>query len=95
MQKPQTFRQKYFKQKPRKDHRESAHRRGYDAKWRRFRKWFLAHPCHCVCNDCGKVTATEVHHVKALRDYPGLRLVESNCVGLCKSCHSIRTGKER
>lgn len=63
--------------------------RGYDAVWRRFRVWFVAR--HPVCEDCGRMPTKEVHHKQKLADHPELRCVESNCLGLCKRCHSIRT----
>jgi len=37
--------------------------------------------------------ATDVHHVKKVRDYPHLQFVKSNCRGLCGECHKIRTGR--
>ena len=37
--------------------------------------------------------ATEVHHKAKLVDNPHLRLVESNCAGLCKTHHSKLTAK--
>ena len=69
--------------------------RGYDGVWRKFRLWFLKR--HPICVDCeteGIVrAATEVHHVKKLKQFPELRLVESNVRGLCWPHHNIRTGK--
>jgi 5-methylcytosine-specific restriction protein A len=75
------------------DHqRGSASARGYDAKWRKFRKWFLSR--HPLCTDCtGTRSATEVHHIQKLVDAPQLKCVEDNCMALCHSCHSVRTGK--
>lgn len=63
--------------------------RGYDAVWRRFRRWFIIR--HPVCEDCERMPTREVHHRKKVAEYPELRCVESNCLGLCKPCHSIRT----
>src|ERR1019366_2644018 len=67
--------------------------RGYDATWRRFRAMFLRR--HPLCADCMErgipVQAVDVHHVKKLRDHPGLRCVEKNCIGLCHGCHSAKT----
>ena len=75
--------------------RENATARGYDADWRRFRAWFKSR--HPLCSDCleeGRMTVTEeVHHVVKLRDAPHLRLVETNCMALCKTHHSKRTMK--
>lgn len=67
----------------------SAHSRGYDRPWRRFREWFLSKHSW-ICQDCGG-EASEVHHIEKLRDYPELRLHESNCMALCHSCHLERT----
>jgi len=37
------------------------------------------------------VPATEVHHIKKLRDYPELKYEESNLMALSHKKHSIRT----
>ena len=74
--------------------RGSAASRGYDRTWQRFRDAFLM--SHPLCSDClpKQVTpAIEVHHIKRLRDAPELRLVEANCLGLCKAHHSARTAR--
>ena len=72
--------------------RKKTAERGYDtATWGRFRRWFLNN--HPICADCGREPATEVHHLCKVRDYPRLRLVESNCLGLDKGCHSKRTAR--
>ena len=74
------------------DRRDSASRRGYDRKWQRLRRWFLAR--HPVCQECechGRAeAATEVHHIAPLSD-GGSRLREENLQALCKSCHSRKT----
>ena len=73
--------------------RGTAAQRGYDARWRRVRAWYLKR--HPLCLDCqgeGRVApATEVHHIVALRD--GGTHEETNLTALCKSCHSRRTAK--
>lgn len=73
--------------------RGNSSERGYDAAWQRFRSWFVSrHPLCADCEEVGQVNATEeVHHIRKLAEFPELRLVESNCMGLCKSCHSVRT----
>lgn len=38
-------------------------------------------------------TACEVHHIKELRDYPNLALVEENLISLCTQCHNLRHGR--
>jgi len=74
--------------------RGSSSERGYDERWRKFRRWFLN--CNPWCADCveeSQQPAIEVHHVQKVREHPELRLKESNCLALCKSCHSIRTAR--
>jgi 5-methylcytosine-specific restriction enzyme A len=63
--------------------------------WRRLRAAYLdAHP---LCVDCRKrnwlTEATEVHHIVKREADPSLALEWSNLEGLCKACHSRRTGK--
>ena len=67
----------------------------YDASWIKFRAAFLAgHPFCVDCDAAGIVTpANEVHHRRSIHSNPELRLVESNVVPLCKSCHGRRGGK--
>lgn len=70
------------------------------ARGRRFRVRFLAR--HPVCANaipkkpewCDGV-ANEVHHVKSQRTHPELAFELSNCVALCKACHSRETAGER
>lgn len=58
--------------------------------WRRARLLALQRD-HYLCQEClrqGKVThATEVHHIKPLKDYPELGLEVSNLESLCWQCH--------
>jgi 5-methylcytosine-specific restriction enzyme A len=63
--------------------------------WRRLRAAYLdAHP---LCVDCRKrnrlTEATEVHHIIKRAERPDLALDMGNLEGLCKACHSRRTGK--
>ena len=39
------------------------------------------------------VKATDVDHIKAVRDYPELKYELSNLQALCHSCHSQKTNK--
>jgi len=75
--------------------RGSSKSRGYDCRWEKLRKVFVNE--NPLCHDCmikGIYTPTkEVHHIKKVRDFPLLRLVKSNLMGLCKSCHSVRTAR--
>jgi 5-methylcytosine-specific restriction protein A len=73
--------------------RGSAAMRGYDRLWQRFRLVVLSE--RPLCEDCRSAgrrltPATEVHHVRALRD-GGARLDPENVRALCKACHSKRT----
>ncbi len=78
-------------------YRGSARQRGYDSTWEKLRKIVLRE--NPLCHDClekerQEITpSTEVHHIKKVREYPELRLVKSNLMGLCPSCHKSRTGK--
>lgn len=78
-----------------RDDRPSACKRGYGRRWQRFREWYLA--AHPLCVDCGErvqvVEATQVHHIVKVAVRPDLQYVEENCMGLCESCHSVRTGR--
>lgn len=73
--------------------RGSSTERGYDRAWQRLRRAFLAE--YPLCMDCSpRVTvATEVHHVRKVRDYPQLRLEWSNLMACCRACHQIRTAR--
>src|SRR5258708_22667847 len=70
--------------------RGTSRARGYDVNWERFRKWYLAR--HPGCVDCGRL-ATEVHHIAKVKDHPELKLVEENCMALCKADHTARTAR--
>jgi len=75
----------------RKDDRGTSAQRGYDRRWRVFRAHFLRR--HPMCADCVDAAAQEVHHIQKVADAPELRLLESNCLALCKVCHSKRTAR--
>lgn len=57
-------------------------------KWRRFRAIFLAQ--NPLCETCSDF-ATEVDHRKRVLPDASNLLDASNCVALCKSCHSRKT----
>lgn len=65
----------------------------YDRRWQKIRAWYLRRRPLCAdCQIAGRLTpATEVHHIIPVRD--GGSDAEENLLGLCKSCHSRRTGK--
>lgn len=57
--------------------------------WRKFRRFMLER--FPVCQDCGRVAAREVHHVRGLADHPEDWLDGQWCRCLCTPCHSVRT----
>jgi len=63
--------------------------RGYDARWRKRRRWYLRH--HPFCTLC-HTPATDIHHIVSLA--AGGRDNEENLQALCHSCHSRLTAKE-
>src|ERR1022692_4714026 len=73
------------------ERRGGSTERGYDYVWQQFRDWFIRR--HPLCADCGIVATSDVHHVKKVRDYPELKRVEGNCLGLCHQCHAVRTAR--
>lgn len=70
------------------ERRPSASARGYDVDWRRRRAAFLEE--HPDCRVCAE-PATEVDHIVPLRQ--GGADDESNWQPLCKTHHSIKTGR--
>ena len=66
-------------------------------RWKNFRSWLLARNpiCQLIVDgqQCTKIANT-VHHLKAVRKYPDLLLVASNCVCLCPGHHDHRPGED-
>jgi 5-methylcytosine-specific restriction endonuclease McrA len=60
--------------------------------WRNLRAYKLSINYYCENIGC-KEFATEVHHEKDKKYFPGLALEISNLKSLCKSCHSSITAK--
>jgi len=60
--------------------------------WKKKRRYILLRDKMCQCHKifggkpCKRI-ATEAHHIKELKDYPMLALVDSNLIGLCWRCH--------
>ena len=86
------------KQQARKQYdreRGSAHERRYTKRWQNERRLFLAK--NPMCHDCMAVEvwskATDVHHIKKLRDFPELQYKYDNLMALCHGCHSKRTAR--
>jgi 5-methylcytosine-specific restriction endonuclease McrA len=75
-------------------HRPSSRERGYDAEWQRLRVRFLKAFPLCCAIGCGRL-ATDVDHIKPIRDRPDLRLDWSNLRPLCRSHHAARTAREQ
>ncbi|WP_163526625.1 HNH endonuclease [Halobacillus ihumii] len=75
--------------------RESAYRRGYDNRWRKYREVFLrSNPLCKHCRSHGQlVPATEVDHIRPHRGDSELFWEPSNHQALCKPCHSRKTAK--
>ncbi|MBO8183625.1 MAG: HNH endonuclease [Archaeoglobus sp.] len=76
--------------------RGTAAQRGYDARWRRARKRFLAENPLCVeCMKEGRLTpATVVDHIVPHKGNYELFWDESNWQPLCKRCHDKKTARE-
>lgn len=70
--------------------RGTAAARGYDVRWSRARRAYLAK--HPWCVECGKEgivkRATDVHHKTPHKGNYELFWDENNWVSLCHSCHS-------
>ena len=76
--------------------RPSASRRGYNARWRRARRRFLAeHPLCETCRMTGRLErSTVVDHVVPHRGDPVLFWDEGNWAPACKPCHDAKTARE-
>jgi 5-methylcytosine-specific restriction protein A len=80
------------------DHRRSASQRGYDGEWNKLaRSYRREHP---LCEHClrgGRTTAASlVDHVIPIRGpHDPRRLDWGNLQSLCRSCHTLKTGRER
>jgi len=63
--------------------------------WKKFRRAFLAeHPLCVDCNQYGITTeASQVHHIVKRANDTDLAFEPTNCMALCASCHSKRTGR--
>ena len=60
----------------------------------RYRRFRLVVLRECpLCQDCSREAANEVHHIRGLANYPDDLCDGEQVSALCKSCHSIRTGR--
>lgn len=75
--------------------RLSACRRGYGRTWQQVSKAYLAE--HPLCADCMQrneyTLATQVHHLVKHGGKAELLYERTNMLGLCQSCHSVRTAR--
>lgn len=76
--------------------RGTAAKRGYDAKWKVARDWYLRnHPLCVMCHSAGMiVAATVVDHIKAHKGDKALFWDRDNWQALCKRCHDSKTARE-
>lgn len=78
--------------------RESAYRRGYNSRWDKARKIFLAEHPLCQCEECQKsghpLPANVVDHIIPHRGDPELFWDQNNWQALNKRCHDRKTARE-
>ena len=76
--------------------RGTSYQRGYDAKWRKAREYFLSQNPLCVmCQQQGRITpANVVDHIQPHKGNQDLFWDEANWQALCQSCHNSKTAKE-
>jgi 5-methylcytosine-specific restriction protein A len=76
--------------------RGTSTERGYDARWRKLRLWFLN--THPLCAECGRkgilTAASVVDHVIPHKGDQQLLYDQNNLQSLCVSCHSRKTAAE-
>ena len=80
--------------------RGTSYERGYDAVWRKLRRYKLRLNPLCECPDClsGKTVvrnATMVHHIYPVATHPELRLKMSNLLSMSRECHERHHGRKR
>lgn len=79
--------------RPPRDARPSAAARGYGARWRKFRAWFLAAYPMCSTPGCPE-PATDVDHIDGAGPLGPRGYDPANCQALCHACHSRKTARE-
>jgi len=72
-----------------REQRVGSYYRGYDNRWRKFRKVYLMRNPLCV--KCGK-TAEVVDHIIPWDGNKETLIQEDNLQALCKHCHNTKTG---
>lgn len=85
-------------QRARDAHRPSSRQRGYNGQWEKFRAWYCNQAGTQYCWRClelkGEIIKSEViHHIIPIEKRPDLRLVEDNCMPLCRQCHEEIHGR--
>ena len=78
------------------ENRESAHKRGYNSRWRKARLTFLSkHPLCRHCEEAGVTKLAEVvDHIIPHKGSTELFWDKENWQPLCKRCHDIKTATE-
>ena len=61
-------------------------------RWRNLRDWYIRQ--HPLCEICGRNPATEVDHIREIRD-GGAAMDAANLQALCHACHARKTVAER
>ena len=76
--------------------RASAAKRGYDARWQKYRLSFLSkNPVCTVCQEEGRVTMADiVDHIIPHKGSQSLFWDFNNHQALCKRCHDRKTASE-
>ncbi|MFH1951787.1 MAG: HNH endonuclease [Pseudomonadota bacterium] len=67
--------------------RPSARKQGYDGTYERLRRMKLRR--NPICERCGEQAARITHHIKPVKTHPELRLVMSNLLSVCPTCHNL------
>jgi 5-methylcytosine-specific restriction protein A len=79
-----------LKPKPKDDKRPAAHKRGYDAKWKKFRDYYIS--LEPLCEICGGI-GDLVDHIEPLPE--GDHCSSDNSQTLCNKCHHIKTKRDK
>jgi 5-methylcytosine-specific restriction protein A len=78
--------------------RGTAHERGYNARWRKARKMYLARNPLCQCEDCQKLIvplpANVVDHIEPHKGDYELFWDEDNWMAMNKRCHDRKTARK-
>ena len=71
--------------------RASAAKRGYDARWQRYRKYFLSK--HPLCVECGRLATVVDHRIPHKGDYELFWRTDLH-QSMCEVCHNKKTASE-